>query len=63
MNHPDISTYNANLYLVKMIHEAEEYRQAKKLTPRPATSPILSWLKKFPALFPKRLEKPATPTA
>ena len=63
MNHPDISTYNANLYLVKMIYEAEEYRQAKKLTPQPTERNLLSWLKKLPTLTAETLKKPAAPAA
>lgn len=63
MNHPDISTYNANLYLVKMIHDAEEYRQAEKLTPQLTERNLLGWLKKLPTLTAETLKKPATPTA
>ena len=61
MNHPDISTYNANLYLVKMIHDAEDYRRAKTLAPPPTERNLLNWLKKLPTITADTLKKPAAP--
>ncbi len=62
MNHPDISTYNGNLYLVNMIKDAEDFRQAKNLE-QPKENIFRILVKKIPTLSTKSLKNSATPTA
>lgn len=61
MNHPDISTYNGNLYLVNMIKDAEDFRQAKKLE-KPKENFLRILVKKIPTLSTKSLKNSTTPT-
>jgi hypothetical protein len=64
MNHPDISTYNANLYYARMLKDAEDYRKAKKLTDQQRNGNVFSSLRNlFPFLRGKSIPESVSPAA